>query len=323
MTRALALAWLGLLACGCSEPSEVAVAGGAYQRVVTLAPNLTELVYAIDSGDKLVGVSAWSDYPDAVADLPVVGDAFSVDHEQLAMLRPDLLLVWESGTPQRTVDELRKLGYNVAVIRTRGLLDIAAALLQIGSLVGRQGEAAQAAERFQRQLAELRRTYEKSEPISVFYQVSARPLYTINREHYVSELISLCGGTNIFGDLNALAPTVTVESVVERNPEVMLASTDAGDDGFEEWQRWPDIAANRYGNLYLLPPDELARATPRLLSAGSAMCLALHQARAKRSAYLAGGEPAATVADDPKAFPHPSPAGQARGRPRTTGPTVD
>jgi iron complex transport system substrate-binding protein len=280
-------------------------------------------MYAIDSGDRLVGVSAWSDYPAAVADLPVVGDAFSVDHEQLAMLHPDLLLVWESGTPQRTVDELRKLGYNVAVIRTRGLLDVAEALLQIGSLVGRQGAAAQAAERFQQQLTELRRAYENSEPISVFYQVSARPLYTINREHYVSELISLCGGTNIFSDLNALAPTVTVESVVERNPEVMLASTDTDDDGFGEWQRWPDIAANRYGNLYRLPAAELARATPRLISAGSAMCLALRQARAKRAAYLAGGEPAATAAHDPRVLPHPSPVGQERGQPRTTGPTVD
>jgi len=323
VTRALALAWLGLLASGCSESSQDAAAGGVYQRVVTLAPNLTELVYAIDSGDKLVGVSAWSDYPDAVADLPVIGDAFTVDHEQLAMLRPDLLLVWESGTPQRTVDELKKLGYNVAVIRTRGLLDIAEALRQIGSLVGRQSEAALAAERFQQQLAELRRSHEGSEPISVFYQVSARPLYTINHEHYVSELISVCGGTNIFGDLGALAPTVTVESVVERNPEVMLASTDAGDNGFEEWQRWPDIAANRYGNLFLLSADELARASPRLITAGAAMCVALRQARSNRAAYLAGGEPAATAARDPKALPHPSPAGQVHGQPRTTDPTVD
>ena len=323
MTRALALAWLGLLACGCSEPPEVAATDGAYQRVVTLAPNLTELVYAIDSGDKLVGVSAWSDYPDAVAELPVVGDAFSVDHEQLAMLRPDLLLIWESGTPQRTVDELRKLGYNVVAIRTRGLQDISRALLQIGSLVGRHDEAAQAAERFQDQLAELRRTHTQSEPISVFYQVSARPLYTINREHYVSELISLCGGTNIFDDLNALAPTVTVESVVERNPEVMLASTDTDENGFAEWQRWPDIAANRYGNLYLLPADELARATPRLISAGAAMCLALRQARAKRATYRADDERAATAADDPKELPDPSSAGRVHGQRRTTGPTVD
>jgi iron complex transport system substrate-binding protein len=288
-----------------------------------MAPNLTELVYAIDSGDKLVGVSAWSDYPEAVAELPMVGDAFSVDHEQLAMLRPDLLLVWESGTPRRTVDELRELGYNVAVIRTRGLADVSRALLQIGALLDREPEAAEAAGRFQQQLADLRRTHEDSEPISVFYQVSARPLYTINREHYVSELISICGGTNVFADLNALAPSVSVESVVERDPEVMLATTDANDDGFAAWQRWPDIAANRYGNLFLLSADELARATPRLVNAGAAMCVALRQARSKRAAYLAQTERATTGAGDSTALPHPNPDGQEYAQPRTAGPTVD
>lgn len=323
MTRALALAWLSLLACGCSEAPRDTAADGAYQRVVTLAPNLTELVYAIDSGDRLVGVSAWSDYPAAVADLPVVGDAFSVDHEQLAMLRPDLLLVWESGTPRRTVDELRQLGYNVAVIRTRGLADIADALLEIGALLGRPDAAAKAASRFQQQLDDLRRTHEDSEPIRVFYQVSARPLYTINREHYVSELISVCGGTNVFSDLDALAPSVTVEAVLERDPEVMLATTDANDNSFVEWQRWPGIAANRYGNLFVLSADELARATPRLISAGSAMCVALARARSKRAAYLAASEQATTGVDDPRALPRQSPAGQEHAQPQTADPTVD
>ena len=323
MTRALALACVGLLVCGCSGPPQEPTPGNAYERVVTLAPNLTELVFAIDSGDKLVGVSAWSDYPDAVTELPVVGDAFSVDHEQLAMLSPDLLLVWESGTPQSTVDELRKLGYTVAVIRTRGLRDIAEAMRQIGSLVGRDAAAAAAAEQFRRHLDELRRSNADREPIRVFYQVSARPLYTINREHYVSELISICGGKNIFGDLSALAPTVTVESVVARDPEVMLASTDAGDDGFAEWQRWPTIAANRYGNFFLLSADELARATPRIIAAGAAMCVALQQARSNRAAAETAGNGAATAARDPTGLPHPSPAGQEPGQRRTTGPTGD
>jgi iron complex transport system substrate-binding protein len=238
------------------------------------------------------------------------------------MLRPDLLLVWDSGTPQSTVDELRKLGYTVAVVRTRGLTDIAEAMRQIGSLVGRDSAAAAAAERFQRQLADLRRSNADQEPITVFYQVSARPLYTINREHYVSELISICGGRNIFGDLSALAPTVTVESVVARDPEVMLASTDAGDDGFVEWQRWPTIAANRYGNFFLLSANELARATPRIIVAGAAMCVALQQARSNR-ALAQAGKKAATAAHDPTGLPHPSPVGQEPGQPRTTDPTID
>jgi iron complex transport system substrate-binding protein len=251
---------------------------------VTLAPGLTELVFAVGAGDQLVGVSAWSDFPPRARDLPVVGDAFTVDQEQLALLRPDLLLVWESGTPSHTVDELRDSGYRVERIRTRSLGDIGRALLQLGELTGRSAEAALVAADFQADLETLRQSQADRSPISVFYQVSARPLYTVNRQHYVSELIEICGGRNIFEDLDNLAPAISVEAVVDRNPEVMLASTDAGEEAFDEWRRWPAVAANLYGNLFLLPADEIGRATPRVIVAGGAMCLALQKARFNRDA---------------------------------------
>ncbi len=276
---------LAAFACvaACSESRDQNPVSEAAPRIVSLAPNLTELMYTIGAGDQLVGVSAWSDYPREALDLPVVGDAFSVDQEQLALLNPDLLLVWESGTPVHTVDQLRAIGYNVAPIRTRGLDDIADAMLTLGTLTGHSREAAQAAADFRGALRSLRDRHEGLVPIRVFYQVSARPLFTVNEEHYVSKLISICGGENIFDDLNDLAPTVDVEAVVDRDPEVMLASTDAGEDAFDEWQRWPDIAANRYGNQFLLPADEIGRATARLIVAAEALCGALQQARMNRA----------------------------------------
>ncbi len=289
MTRALALAGLLAALCACSDEARDSAPGDSYQRIVTLAPNLTELVYAVGAGGRVVGVSAWSDYPAEVLDLPVVGDAFTVDQEQLALLDPDLLLVWQSGTPAYTVDELRRSGYNVEVVRTRGLADIADALQQVGELTGMVDEAAAAADAFRGQLESLREANREAEPIRVFFQVSQRPLYTVNAEHYVSELIEVCGGTNVFDDLEELAPSISVEAVVDRSPEVMLASTDAGDDAFLEWQRWPAIPANLYGNQFLLPADELARATPRLIQAGGAMCLALQRARFNRAAFSASG----------------------------------
>jgi len=285
LTRVLALAVLATALCACQDADQSRTEPLVYERIVTLAPNLTELVFAVGAGDALVGVSAWSDFPPAARKLPVVGDAFTVDQEQLTLLDPDLLLVWESGTPKHAVDELRKSGYAVETIRTRGLDDVSDALLRIGELTGRLEKAKRVAADFQQALGELRRAQEGRSTISVFYQVSARPLYTVNNEHYVSELIDICGGQNIFADLDNLAPGVSVEAVVDRNPEVMLASTDAGDDAFEEWQRWPAVAANLYGNLFLLPADEIARATPRLILAGGAMCLALQQARFNRDAF--------------------------------------
>jgi len=279
----LALLAALVVVAACSEKQVTRPESSSTQRIVSLAPNLTELVYTVGAGEQLVGVSAWSDYPREVLDLPVIGDAFTVDQEQLALARPDLLLVWESGTPTHIVDELRELGYNVASIKTRELDDVAEALLRIGELTGHIDEAVNAAAAYRDELQSLRDRYQSLPPIRVFYQVAARPLYTINNEHYISELISVCGGDNIFKDLSELAPTVDVEAVVDRDPELMLASTDAGDDAFVEWQRWPGMAANRFGNLFLLPADEIGRATTRVMIAGNAMCVALQQARINRA----------------------------------------
>jgi len=271
----------------CAEKQDAATESDVAERIVSLAPNLTELLFTVGAGSQLVGVSAWSDFPREVLELPVVGDAFTVDQEQLALARPDLLLVWESGTPVHVVDELRGLGYKVVTIRTRSLDDVASALQKIGELTGHVDEAEAAATKYRAELQSMRERYSGLPAIRVFYQVAARPLYTINNEHYISELISACGGVNIFSDLTNLAPTVDVEAVIDRDPEVMLASTDAGDDAFAEWARWPGLAANRLGNQFLLPADEIGRATTRVIIAGNAMCLALQQARINRDARAA------------------------------------
>ncbi|MFQ6006246.1 MAG: helical backbone metal receptor [Woeseia sp.] len=255
-------------------------------RIVTLAPHLAELVFAAGAGDYLVGVSAYSDFPAGVAVLPVIGDAFVVDQERLALLGPDLLLAWQSGTPKHVVDELSERGYRVEVIRTRNLEDIALGIERIGQLAGDAGLAAEAAAEFRQGLRRLAAAYSAAEPIRVFYQIQKRPLYTISGSHYVSELIELCGGQNIFSDLNNLAPLVAVEAVMERNPEIMLVSSDSAADALSEWDRWPDLAANRYGNRFVMQADEIGRPTPRLLLAGEALCAILQQGRANRARSL-------------------------------------
>jgi iron complex transport system substrate-binding protein len=282
---------LGLLAAilstlvACENPGggQSAVETAPHPRIVTLAPSLAELVFAAGAGDTLVGVSAYSDYPPAVESLPLVGDAFTIDQERLALLNPDLLLAWESGTPAHVVDELRQAGYAVEVVRTRSLADIAAAVARIGELAGEPAPARDVAAEFSAGLQALGDAYGRADPIRVFYQVSDRPLFTVGRDHYVSELIALCGGRNVFADLDELAPAIDVEAVIDRNPEVMLAAGGEGGNGFAEWDRWPAIAANRYDNRFLLPADEISRPTTRVLAAGAAMCEALQTARARRA----------------------------------------
>lgn len=289
--RRLPLGALGVLATilpllvACEDPGAGPSSAHAESRprIVTLAPNLAELVFTAGAGDALVGVSAYSDYPPAVESLPLIGDAFTIDQERLALLHPDLLLAWQSGTPAHVVDELRQAGYTVEVIRTRSLADISTALVRIGELAGNEAHARDVAADFAASLRQLGDRYGAAEPIRVFYQVSDRPLYTVGRAHYVSELIELCGGRNVFSDVPELAPAIDVEAVVERDPEAMLASGDAGDDAFGEWRRWPSIAANRYGNHFLLPADELSRPTTRVLVAGAALCEALQTARTRRA----------------------------------------
>lgn len=278
------LAGFGLIGCTAEDASPAGPPERS-PRIVTLAPHLAELVYAAGAGEHLVGVSAYSNFPEEVSRLPQVGDAFSVDQEQLAVLRPDVLLAWDSGTPGHTVSELRNLGHRVEVLRTQRLADVAAALIAIGRLTGREEHAATVAERFRAGLEQLRQQQRGSEPIRVFYQVSLRPLYTVNAEHYVSELIELCGGQNVFADLADLAPAVSEESVLARDPELLLAGrVQPGDQPLAEWRRWPALAANRFDNRFYVHADLLARATPRLTHAGEAICARLEEGRRSRAA---------------------------------------
>lgn len=290
--RAFVLTLLFITQVACSGPESASTAAQSADlrannlRVVTLSPHLAELVFAVGAGDSLVGVSAYTDYPEAAAALPVVGDAFNLDQEQLAVLAPNLLLSWDTGTPAHVVDELRMRGYRVEVISTTTLESLPRALIRIGELTGRAERADAVADQFFDGLRKLATAAADAEPIRVFYQVHSHPLYTINGDHYLSQLIETCGGTNIFADLTGLAPLISVESVLEREPEIILASSDAGPHAFDEWRRWSDMAAMRYGNQFLMPANEIGRATPRLLVGASAVCAALEKGRENRGEHL-------------------------------------
>ena len=280
--RAVALLLLtASAACGPAPAPGTADGGPPYVRIVTLAPSLAELVFAAGAGDALVGVSAWTTQPPEARSLPQVGDAFTVDRERLALLDPDLVLAWQGGTPEHVADELRQAGYNVAMIRTQTLEDISTAIGRIGELAGTVENARDAVAGFAAGIDSLDSGRVGGAPVRVFYEVSARPLYTVGGGHYISELIEICGGENVFADVTELAPAIDVESVVDRDPEAIVVDGGAGPDAFEVWDRWPDMLANRRAN-HIRVPDELGRPTPRVVGAARELCASLDEVRARR-----------------------------------------
>lgn len=250
----------------------------APSRVVTLAPHLAELVFAAGAGERLVGVTAYTDYPVAAAALPRIGDAFRVDMERIAVLDPDLILAWQEGTPRPLIERLRELGYAVMVLRTRSVGDVAGGIRRIGERLGTSRAAERAAGEFLREFRSAVAGHEDERPLRVFYQVASRPLYTVNGSHFISEIIRLCGGQNVFSDLDELAPVVSVESVLSRDPQVILAPAGAP-DVLERWRAWQSVAAVRAGNLRTVAPDTLARPSPRLVQGAAHICAAIEASR--------------------------------------------
>lgn len=243
------------------------------QRIVSLAPDLTELVYAAGSGAALVGASAYSDYPAAAKQLPRIGDAFRLDTERVLALRPDLVLAWQGGTPVSLIERLRTLNLPVLVIGTQRLADIASNLESIGRATGHEEAAHAAAQSFLEGLDQLRKAYANRDPVRVFYEISATPLYTIGGTQIINRMLELCGGRNVFADLHPLAASVSLESVLARDPQAVVTGDDpAAAMRLEQWQRWPQMSAVRTGSVYRISGDLLDRATPRVLQGGKQLC---------------------------------------------------
>ena len=185
-------------------------------RIVSLAPHLTELVYAAGGGDTLVGTVEFSDFPEAARALPRVGDAWRVDLERLLALHPDVVLTWTSGTPPDIVARLDTLHLHRVDIPTFRLADVPVALRTLGELTGTPAIARAAADSFSTQIAALRDQYAHATPVTVFIQLDDQPLFTVNSRHIISEIVELCGGRNIFAALPQLAPSISVEAVRRR-----------------------------------------------------------------------------------------------------------
>jgi iron complex transport system substrate-binding protein len=254
--------------------------GQPAHRIVSLAPNITDALFAAGAGGYVVGTSRFSEHPAAAKNVPVVGDATMLDLERIVALKPDLIVVWRSGTPAAQVEKLTRLGIPVFFAETTRLADVADATRRFGVLAGTTAEAERNAEAFDARLAALRASYAGKTKISVFYQVWDRPLMTIGHAQIVDDAIGLCGGRNVFADLTQAAPTVSREAVLARDPDVILAGTDAA-ESLAAWRKTPFLAAVKHGNVIALDAPTLVLPSPSILPGVETLCRVLDQARGR------------------------------------------
>jgi iron complex transport system substrate-binding protein len=243
------------------------------ESIVTLAPNLAELVFAAGAGDRLKAVVEYSNFPPEAARIPRVGDAFRIDLERIVELQPDLVIAWHSGNPQSALDKLQQLGVRVWQIEIATPGQIADAVESISRAAGTYSIGQARATQLRDRLAALRRQYADKTALDYFYQVSSRPLYTVNGQHIISRGLAICGARNVFADLPALAPPVSRESVIIADPQVMIAPEIEGEPpALLGWQDWPRLRAVQNGAMLYLPVDEISQATPRLLNSIETAC---------------------------------------------------
>lgn len=266
----LAMAW-----CGVAPAAEPL-------RIVSLAPNLTELLFAAGAGAQVVGVSEYSDWPPPARSLPRIGDAFRLDYEGILALRPDVAVAWRSGTPAESVARLERAGIRVEVVTVQSLEEIAAGIEVLGELAGTRDIAGPAAGRFRSEVERLRARHGGRPALDVFIELDHRPLFTVTGRHLISEMVSVCGGRNVFGSLPGLAPSVDLEAVIAARPDVILY-TGPDPDPASLWRDWPGLPAVRDGNVLGIPGDLVARATPRVVEGIEAICEALDRARTRRA----------------------------------------
>jgi iron complex transport system substrate-binding protein len=260
------------------------------QRVVSLAPHVTELLYAAGGGAKVVGAVAYSDYPPEAQKVPRVGDNRALDLERIVALKPDLIVVWRHGNAQQQLDRLRDLHIPLFFSEPRKLDDVATSLTRLGTLLGTEPAAQAAAASYRRDIAQLRARYTQRATVSVFYEVWDQPLMTISGSHMISDVIALCGGRNVFAALEPLVPTVSTEAVLAANPDAIVTASQGATSpdrplpSLARWQAWPTLTAVAHGNLFAIDGDLLTRPAPRIAQGAAQLCKDLDLARSRDAA---------------------------------------
>jgi len=243
----------------------VGVVQAAPQRIVSLAPSITENLFALGVGEQVVGVTSWCDYPQEARTKMVIGDAINLNMELLLVLEPDLV-IGDSTLVQSHLDSLEALGIPTYVVGPTSVAEVQASLIDLGRVVGAEEKGEELAEAMGSRLQELVDTVQRSEKPRVFMEIWNEPLMTVGPGSFMDELIVLAGGENIAGDSPNPWPMFSEELVIERDPEVVILTSFNLSEALAR-EAWKVTSAFRNGHVYEVNPDLYSRTTIRLLDA--------------------------------------------------------
>ncbi len=249
-------------------------------RVVTFAPSLAEVVFALGQGHRLKGVSRFSNYPPEVRELPKVGSYVHLDLEKIVALKPDLCIAIKDGNPLAVIRRLEGLGVPVYAVSPRNLGEVADMILDLGSVLD-------ASEQARAVVADMNRRIEKVKSVvskapnrpKVFFQIGMAPIVSVGDNTFIDELIGLAGGVNLTAG-ETTYPRLTREEVIALAPDVFIVTSMAREKTYEamktEWQRWKNIPAVRDDRIFLVDSDLVDRPTPRLVQGLEMLARLIH-----------------------------------------------
>jgi iron complex transport system substrate-binding protein len=265
------------------DTHERVLLSAAPERIVSLAPGTTEMLFAAGAGGHVIATVDFSDDPPAARAVPRIGDSNAIDLERLELLRPDVVVVWPGGNNPAQITQIAALGFPLYRQQIDALADIGPSLRRLGALAGTGAEADAAARRLELELAALRRDFASRARVRVLLQVWDHPIYTIGGTQLLSDAMRLCGAENIFDDVRVPGPAVTLEAVVSRDPVAIIVAAPgtSAHEWLKDWSRFPHLRAVRAGNLFVFADPRLTRLGPSILPATRELCDVIEQARAR------------------------------------------
>lgn len=247
-------------------------------RIVSTAPNLTEIVYAVGAGDRLVGRTKYCDYPPEAKNVAEVGDTMTPSIERIIALKPQIVLVSTASQLEAFTKQLDQQKIAVYVTDPHSLEEVFRSIATLGDLFGTREQAATLVADLRRRTAIVEAKLHESKPVSVFYQLSGEPLYTIGRESFLTDLIQRAGGTSVTANVSGAFPRYSDEAALAARPEAIILPSGGSMGAANLTPAAPlkNSPAVVNGRVFRINDDHLDRPGPRLVDGLEEMARALH-----------------------------------------------